>query len=81
MLRKTAKIIGWFFGIVIFLVAGLMVYVRVVAEIDPPTPASLASLKMEPIEADSGLFKINKNWFRKSESGLYELYVEGEPFE
>ncbi len=28
-----------------------------------------------------GLFKMDNNWFRKSESGLYELYVEGEPFE
>ncbi len=81
MLRKTAKIFGWIFGIVIFLVAGLVIYVRVVAEITPPTPASLASLELEPIEVDSGLFKIGKNWFKKSESGLYELYVEGQPFE
>ena len=24
---------------------------------------------------------LKDNWFRKSKSGLYELYVEGDPFE
>ncbi|HEX4851587.1 MAG TPA: C45 family peptidase, partial [Puia sp.] len=28
-----------------------------------------------------GFYYIGNNWFRKSKSGLYELYVEGSPFE
>ena len=28
-----------------------------------------------------GFYTIKNNWFRKSNSGLYEMYVEGTPFE
>jgi isopenicillin-N N-acyltransferase like protein len=81
MLRKTVKAIAWIAAIIILAMVGLMVYVRAVATIDPPVPESLQALNKEVIEVDTGLFKIDNNWFRKSESGLYELYVEGDPFE
>jgi hypothetical protein len=32
-------------------------------------------------QPDQGLFLLGNNWFRKSESGLYELYIEGDPYE
>jgi predicted choloylglycine hydrolase len=38
-------------------------------------------LNKKVIQRDSGLFILDNNWFRKSESGLHELYVEGSPFE
>jgi hypothetical protein len=81
MLRRTAKIFVWTFGVLLLLMAGLILYVRAVAEIDPPLPASLDVLSEEVVEVDTGLFKLADNWFKKSESGLYELYVEGKPFE
>jgi isopenicillin-N N-acyltransferase like protein len=81
MLRRIAKILAWFFGIIILLILALVVYIRAVATIEPPVPASLEPLNKQVVEADTGLFKIDNNWFKKSESGLYELYVEGDPFE
>lgn len=81
MLRRIAKILVWLLGIVIVFIAGLLVYVRSVAQIEPPIPPSLDVLSKEVVEVDTGLFKLENNWFKKSESGLYELYVEGEPFE
>ena len=81
MLRRLLKIVAWIFGSFLLLILVLMVYIRVVATIDPPTPSSLAILDKNVVETDSGLFKIDRNWFKKSESGLYELYVEGDPFE
>lgn len=63
------------------LIIGLMVYVRLSARTEPPVPASLQSLEGRVTEPDSGLFVLGNNWFRRSESGLYELYVEGAPFE
>src|SRR5688572_7548387 len=81
MLRRIAKFLAWFFGIIILLIIGLVVYIRSVATIEPPVPASLDPLNKQVVEADTGLFKIDNNWFKKSESGLYELYVEGDPFE
>jgi isopenicillin-N N-acyltransferase-like protein len=81
MLKKIAKFFGWVLGIMILLMIGLMVYIRTVAIAKPPVPESTQALSKEVVEVDTGLFKLDNNWFKKSESGLYELYVEGEPFE
>jgi hypothetical protein len=71
----------WTIAIVILFVAGLFIYVRVVSTIEEPVPQSLEALNAEVVQVDSGLYKLDNNWFKKSESGLYELYVEGNPFE
>jgi isopenicillin-N N-acyltransferase-like protein len=81
MFKRLVKILLWFLGILTVLIIGLAVYVRAVGVIDPPTPASKEILTVEPTEVDTGLHKIGDSWFRKSESGLYELYVEGTPFQ
>lgn len=81
MLRRLLKIFAWILGVAAAIVIALMIYVQVVATADPPTPASLDILDQPVVEVDSGLYKIGNNWFKKSESGLYELYVEGDPFE
>src|SRR6187402_2819787 len=81
MLKGIFKIAIWFVSLLILVVVVLMVYVRIVSRTDPPKPASLAILDATVNQIDTGLFTIGNNWFRKSESGLYELYVEGEPFE
>lgn len=81
MLRRIVKVFLWIVGIFVLLIAGLFLYVRAVAEIDPPLPASLDVLGEEVVEVDTGLYKLGNNWFKQSESGLYELYVEGRPFE
>ncbi|MEJ0082801.1 MAG: hypothetical protein WDM78_18030 [Puia sp.] len=38
-------------------------------------------MSWERTEPSPGFFTIKNNWFRKSKSGLYELYVEGRPFD
>src|SRR5688500_12326951 len=81
MLRRPIKIFAWILGLLVAIVIALMIYVQAVATADPPTPASLDILDQPVVEADSGLYKIGNNWFKKSKSGLYELYVEGDPFE
>ncbi len=81
MLRRIVKFFAWAVGIMVLFVVGLVIYVRIAAAVDEPVPQSMEALNSEVVEADTGLFKLNKNWFKKSESGLYELYVEGDPFE
>jgi hypothetical protein len=65
--------------LVTLLLAGLL-YVLNALNIKEPVPASLA-LPAEITQPDSGLFVLGNNWFRKSESGLYELHLEGPAFE
>ena len=65
MLKRIAKILAWTIGLLVLLVLGLMVYVRAVSTIDPPVPESLDALNKEVVEVDTGLFKIDNNWFKK----------------
>ncbi|SKC51470.1 C45 family autoproteolytic acyltransferase/hydolase [Ohtaekwangia koreensis] len=81
MLKKLAKIFAWILAVLVLLLVILLLYVRSVAKVDPPVPASMAILDVKVTQPDSGLYIIGNNWFRKSESGLYELYIEGAPFE
>jgi len=81
MLKKLAKILAWMVAVLVLVIIILLVYVRSVATVDTPVPTSLAILDVKVEQPDSGLYTIGNNWFRKSESGLYELYVEGTPFE
>jgi isopenicillin-N N-acyltransferase-like protein len=80
MLRKFGRILAWIFGIAILLLFLLIVYIRFVSKVEPPSVTS-TSKNMSVVQPDMGLFVLENNWFRKSESGLYELYVEGEPYE
>lgn len=41
----------------------------------------MSALQLKVDSTDKGLYTINNNWFRKSNSGLYEMYTEGQPFE
>jgi hypothetical protein len=81
MFKRLLRVLVWIVATVTILVAGLAIYVRSVSVTEPPVPGSTAALELEVAERDSGLYTIGNNWFRKSESGLYELYVEGAPFE
>ena len=71
-------------GTILLLLTGLVLYISYLYYSPggkPPTPNSFASLQGQVTQPDSGLFRLGNNWFRKSESGYYELYTEGEPFE
>ncbi len=57
-----------------------IIYVVRVSDIDPPL---MVQQPLEPKRAEpsKGFYTLKNNWFRKSSSGLYELYVEGNPTE
>lgn len=79
--NKILRILIFIGGGFLTLLLILYAYLYAVATVDPPEPKDLSSLELAPIVSEDGLSTINNNWFRKSESGLYELYVEGTPFE
>ena len=63
------------------IVTALFIYLAIVAIDHPPKPLDTSSLQLQRNEPSPGLYTIKNSWFRKSNSGLYELYVEGDPFE
>src|SRR5258708_34244809 len=81
MLQKLLKGILYVFTGFIALFLILAVYLYCVAIDYPPKPKDISSEQLQRSEPSPGFYTIKNNWFRKSKSGLYELYLEGEPFE
>ena len=67
--------------VIVLLLALLSGYMVHVSHIDPPKIADTTALNLSRTQLDTNCYVIGNNWFRKSKSGLFELYVEGEPFE
>ena len=70
----------FFLGLILILLIGF-IYLVIVSKVDPPKPADTSSLQWQRTEQSPGFYTLKNNWFRKSKSGLYELYIEGAPFE
>jgi tetratricopeptide (TPR) repeat protein len=80
-MHKIKKILKYSFGFFLLLIIALVVYVSVVVHVSPPKPTNTDCLKLERKQIDKDCYTIGNNWIRKSKSGLFEMYVEGEPFE
>lgn len=68
-------------AVFVLLLGALFLYLSIVSKEVPPVINDKSSLKLQRSMPDSGLYTIGNNWFRKSNSGLYEMYVSGKPFE
>lgn len=79
-LKKIVKIAAWAIGILLILLLGFSAYVWKVSDIKPPVVKETPK-KLDYHQIDSTTATYGNNWFRKSESGLFEMYVEGTPYE
>ena len=81
---KRKKILKWVLyvlGFILLLLIIGIIYVKQVSKIGAPVIKDMSSLKLQRIDEGNGFYTLKNNWFRKSKSGLFELYVEGDPFE
>lgn len=79
--RKILKGFLYLIGFFVLLLVGLSIYLYIVARMPPPEIADKSSLQWQRTQIDSTAYTLGNSWFRKSRSGLYEMYVEGRPFE
>jgi hypothetical protein len=79
--QKLLKGILYVFSGFVALLIILAVYLYCVAIEYPPKPVDRSCEKLQRQELSPGFYTIENNWFRKSKSGLFELYVEGKPYE
>lgn len=79
--RKLGRILLYITGAFLLLILILVIYVVRVSHIDPPQIADKSALQLQRKQIDTSCYTIGNNWFRKSNSGLYEMYIEGKPFE
>jgi isopenicillin-N N-acyltransferase-like protein len=80
-MHKLKKILKYSLGTLLVLIVILVIYVSIVVHVSPPKPINTDCLKLERKQIDKDCYTIGNNWIRKSKSGLFEMYVEGEPFE
>jgi predicted choloylglycine hydrolase len=76
--KKTGKKILFF---LLGLVLVFVVYFFSVAVDHPPKVDDLSLVKINREKIGNNTYFFGKNWLRKSESGLWEMYIEGDPFE
>lgn len=81
MLKKLLRVFAKLMFALFVLLTAFVVYFFIAIRISEPAIADLAPIKKERIQYGSTFYKTGNNWLRKSESGLYELYVEGKGFE
>jgi isopenicillin-N N-acyltransferase like protein len=79
--NKVFRFILFFLLIIIIIIGSFIAYIELALRPSPPTPESIIALQLEREELNPDFFKIENNWLRKSESGLWEVYIEGKPFE
>jgi len=64
----------------LLLLVVLLVWIKMRITVDPPIPVSEKALECNVVKVDSTLYSCNGSWMRKSSSGLWELYTQGDPF-
>ena len=79
--KKFWKRVLYVTGIFILILLCGFVYLYSVAIAHPPKINNAGVLNMQRTEISPGFYTLKNSWFRKSKSGLYEMYVEGGPFE
>lgn len=80
-LRRVLRGLMFFFGFILLLLVIGIIYVVIVSKTDPPVIADQGSLQLVRKDLGNGMYTINEDWFRKSKSGLYEMYVSGDPYQ
>jgi len=79
--KKFWKRVLYVFGGFGALLLILFIYLAWVSQIDPPEVKDKSSLQLTRTEISPDYYTLKNDWFHKSNTGLYELYTEGEPFE
>lgn len=80
-LRRIGKWLLYILGVFLCLLLALFIYLYKVSIVDPPLIADRSAEQLQRTEGAPGFYYLGNNWFRKSSSGLFELYVEGNDFE
>ena len=79
-MKKALKFLGYTIVTVIALIIVLIVYISLMTP-SAPSLGDRSAESLQRTQQDTNYYRIGNNWLRKSNSGLWEEYVEGEPYE
>lgn len=80
-MSKFIKILLYLFGGIVLILLGIGIYAASLTNIDPPDVSEYPAGDTVRVEISDNTYVIGNNWFRKSNSGLWEMYVEGNPYQ
>lgn len=79
---KTAiRILKWTTLSFLIIILAFALWTVIVAVDHPPVIKDMTSLKAERQKVNDSTYYLGNNWLRKSESGIWEMYIEGNPFD
>jgi len=79
--RKVFKRITLVAATFVAIITLFVIWVSFRTKIAPPEVAGMNDEKRQVITSSDGFKHLGTNWLKKSTSGLWEMYLEGSPFE
>jgi len=67
--------------IIALLFIGFIIYFQLTKMINPPKVEDKHSIGLKVENSQDNFYTCERNWLKKSNSGLWEMYLEGKPFE
>lgn len=80
-MRRVLKIFGYSFVLLLLFLAGTIAYIHWGLAPEIPQPENSSYLELQREKAGENFYRIGNNWLQKNKNGIWEEYVEGEPFE
>lgn len=80
-MRKLLKALAYTLGLILLLLFVGYVYIQYGLAPEIPEVKDKSALNLQREKVGENFYRIGNNWLRKTENGLWEEYVEGEPFE
>ncbi|TSA25652.1 MAG: peptidase C45 [Bacteroidetes bacterium] len=72
----------YFIPAVLIVISGiLIIWYAIATSVSPPEVADRSALEWPVSQPDSGFYLCKNNWLKQSNSGLWELYLQGDPFD
>jgi len=79
--NRWLKRIGISILILITIFVAFAAWFHFTTQIRPPKPDNITSINLTVENPATDFYKIGPNWLKKSSNGLWEMYIEGKPFE
>jgi predicted choloylglycine hydrolase len=79
--NRVLRFFAWFVAIFLLAVFTFVIWYQIDTKLTPPDITDKSLLDEQRETAGTDFYKLGNNWLRKNEYGLWEMYVEGSPFE
>src|SRR3954463_12906186 len=80
-MRKLFKILAYSLGFILLVLLVGYAYIKWGLAPEIPNVKDKSVLNLQREQVNQNFYRIGNNWLHKTKSGLWEEYVEGEPFE